>query len=350
MKIPVIGVIIVVFLVLAMLFWITCVPPYNTPIFQSIENNQTAFLIPLEGDTKDQTNFFSVDYLKDKKVAAKRVQIPRRWVQTGRLPASGQYMDMVRLIKVDRDPVIREWVQAPSKGTTTSDDSLEATSKDGVMFTIGFTCTALIPDDEHAAEFLFWYKGDSLAHVMDSECRARVQGVLTKVAVEYHMDALRGQQNVMLKDIEADMKPFFDKRGIIITAMGFVGGFRYVNPKVQEAIDKTVQDQQLKVSAEARRAAQETENKTVKLAAEGKADAARAEAKGQADAIKMVADAKSYELDQAVKDKEFYLTLKRLDLEMQRLKTWDGKLPVYLLQGSKDNLMLLPTPDMSKTK
>jgi hypothetical protein len=29
------------------------------------------------------------------------------------------------------------------------------------------------------------------------------------------------------------------------------------------------------------------------------------------------ADAKAYELEQATKDKEFYLTLKRLDLEMQ---------------------------------
>lgn len=328
------------------IFWLACVPSYNKPEFVVVENNQTAFMIPLEGDTKDQTHFFSVDYLKEKKVAAKRIQVPRRWIQLGRLPASGEYMDMVRVIKVDRSPVIREWVHQGGKGTSPGDESLEATSKDGVMFTIGFTCTALIPDDEHAAEFLFWYKGDSLSHVMDSEFRARVQGVVTHAAVEFTMDALRGQQNAIMKSIESDLKPFFENRGIMITAMGFVGGFRYVNPNVQDAIDKTVQDQQLKVSAEARRMAQETENKTVKLAAEGKADAARAQAKGEADAIKMVADAKAYEIE-AAKDKPFYLSLKHLELESQRLKSWDGKLPQSYFTGGVSGPMptlLMPVP------
>ncbi len=47
--------------ILGMVLWMTCVPPYNKPIYETVENNQTAFLIPLEGDIKNQTHFFSVD-------------------------------------------------------------------------------------------------------------------------------------------------------------------------------------------------------------------------------------------------------------------------------------------------
>lgn len=62
-----------------------CVRPYDKPEFVTIEPHQTAFLIPLIGDTTSQASFESEEMLMQAKVAAKEIQIPHRWVQTGRI-------------------------------------------------------------------------------------------------------------------------------------------------------------------------------------------------------------------------------------------------------------------------
>ena len=43
-----------------------------------------------------------------------------------------------------------------------------------VGFSMGFTCTAFIPEEE-ASRFLYWYPSGSLADVMDKEVRGRIQ-------------------------------------------------------------------------------------------------------------------------------------------------------------------------------
>jgi len=76
-----------------------CIKPYDKPEYVEIDTSETGFLIPLEGDTTQQAKFQSEDYLKQRKVAAKRVQITHRWSQEGRLTAAG---------RVDSDGAPRE--------------------------------------------------------------------------------------------------------------------------------------------------------------------------------------------------------------------------------------------------
>ena len=74
-----------VFIITVMALSMTsCMRPYDTPEFITIEASQTAFLIPLIGDTGDQGVFESEELLLEAKVATKEIQIPHRWVQTGR--------------------------------------------------------------------------------------------------------------------------------------------------------------------------------------------------------------------------------------------------------------------------
>lgn len=61
-----------------------CRKPYDKPEFVTIEASQTAFLIPLVGDSTTQSAFESEELLAEAKVATKEIQIPHRWVQTGR--------------------------------------------------------------------------------------------------------------------------------------------------------------------------------------------------------------------------------------------------------------------------
>jgi hypothetical protein len=69
-----------------------CVREYDRPEYVEIDTSETGFLIPLEGDSTEQVKFQSEDYLKQHKVATKRVQITHRWSQEGRWPTDGKWI------------------------------------------------------------------------------------------------------------------------------------------------------------------------------------------------------------------------------------------------------------------
>src|SRR3954470_2734030 len=119
----------------------SCMRDYDKPEYSEIDTAETGFLIPLEGDSAGQAKFASEKYLDERKVAAKRVQIVHRWNQTGRLPNDGGWIPTVRLIKVKRSPVTREWTAEASRGTASKDQAIWTESQDSVGFSMGFTCT-----------------------------------------------------------------------------------------------------------------------------------------------------------------------------------------------------------------
>src|SRR4029077_20776637 len=94
--------------------------------------------------------------------------------------------------------------------------------------------------------------------------------------------------------VREDVLPFFKKKGIEITTVAMLGGLTFDNPEVQKAIDDAAKSAQLKVAAEAKRAAQEVENKTLLLAAEGKAAAAKrdAQSKVEVELVRIESEAK----------------------------------------------------------
>ena len=228
-----------------------CVRPYDTPEYAEIDTSETGFLIPLEGNSGRQAKFQSEEYLRELKVAAKRVQITHRWSQEGRLINSGRWIPTVRLIKVNRSPVTREWTAEATTGTATRNQAIWIESSDSVGFSMGFTCTAFIPE-EQAAKFLYWYPTGSLSNVMDAEVRGRIQQVAAEIAAKYPLDSLRARKQEISDAVKADVTNFFAQRGIVITTVGMFGGMTYENVEIQKAIDNTIIAQQLKVVNEAR--------------------------------------------------------------------------------------------------
>ena len=98
-----------VMFVMGILTFASCRKPYDKPEFKNIEASQTAFLVPLIGDTSDQGAFDSEELLLETKVATKEIQIPHRWVQTGRKHWQGEWRPSATLIIVERKPVSRSW-------------------------------------------------------------------------------------------------------------------------------------------------------------------------------------------------------------------------------------------------
>src|SRR5438876_7885923 len=269
-----------------------CVRPYDTPEYAEIDTSETGFLIPLEGNSGNQAKFQSEEYLRQLKAGAKRVQITHRWSQEGRLPNSGRWIATVRLIKVNRSPVTREWTAEATTGTAAKNQAIWIESADSVGFSMGFTCTAFIPE-EQAARFLYWYPTGSLANVMDTEVRGRMQQVAAEVAARYRLDLLREKKQEISDAVKKDITEFFAHRGVVITTVGMFGGMTYENGEIQKAIDNTVIAQQLKVVNEARFEAQQRDNDRVELEANAIAERARRIASGDGDAKKIAAHAEA---------------------------------------------------------
>jgi len=342
-----------------------CLRSYDRPEYIEIDTSETGFLIPLEGDGSQQAKFQSEEYLKQRKVAAKRVQITHRWSQEGRIHNDGHWIRSVRLVKVNRSPVTREWLtvdngQGPGpRRPGVNDKAIWIESADSVGFSMGFTCTAFI-SEEDAARFLYWYPSGSLAEMMDREVRGRIQQVAAEVAAKYPLDGLRAKKQEISDAVKKDLTNFFATRGITITTVGMFGGMTYENPEIQKAIDQTFIAQQLKVVTEAKLDAQKKENERLELEAQGFAEKARREALGQADVRKTAAQAEAdaiREINRAAQEAQnnpLLMQLKALEMEKARIEKWDGHYPQWWMGGGNvpgngPNLLFqTPAPEVSK--
>jgi hypothetical protein len=337
----------------------------------TVETSETPFLIQLEG-ANDQTSLKSEEYLKQHMVATKRVQITYRWVKTGYGATNGKYVPNERVIVVDRAPETREWLADSNRGTSKSNQAIWVESSDSVGFSTGISITARIQNQDDAVKFLYNYPPkqfrevavnsgykdnyhvsvSDLSDIMDSEIRTKIQEVFAEKAAEYNMDNLRAKKNEIITEIRNEVIPFFQERGITITAIGMFGGFRYENPDIQTAIDKVFEAQQDEEVAKAEAKAAEQRKLALQLVGEGQAQQAVEIAKGEAQAIQAVADAKAYELEKLTQNPEAYIALKNIEVEMERLQRWDGKYPVYYLGGGEGEglNMFIPSPKISTGK
>lgn len=308
--------------------------PYKKPIYEDIDTYKTSFVIPLEGANADQVKFDSKDALEKRKVSSKRIEIPTRWNKTGRaflgiIDTDGEWIRTVKLIVVDRSPVTRNW-EAKDAGGKGKDKAIWVESSDSVGFSMGFNCTAFIKEED-TSTFLYWYASGSLADVMDSEIRGRVQQVAAEESAKLPLDELRNKKNEITIAVRADIIPFFQNRGITITTVGMFGGMTYENPAIQTAIDNVFVAQQEKNVSLAKFDAQKKENERIILAAEGKSKQKQIDAEAAAKARQTEADAESKAitlLTQSVaQGGTNYLALKALEVQLKQTEKWDGRLP-----------------------
>ena len=339
-----------------------CIRTYDSPEYVEIDTSDTGFLIPLEGDSTKQAQFESVDYLQARKVAAKRIQITHRWSQEGRRFTDGKWLPAVRLVKVNRSPLTREWT-AEGKHTP-GDKAIWIESADSVGFSMGFTCTAFIGEKD-AATFLYWYPSGSLATVMDSEMRGRIQQTAAEVAAKYPLDSLRAKKQEIADAVKKDVTAFFTMRGISVTTVGMFGGMTYENPAIQKSIDETVIAQQLKVVSEAKYDAQARENDRIeleakatgeryRLEAKGKSDARLAEAEAEAKAIIAKAKAESEGIrlvnDAIAGSNPMLLQMRQLDIEKARTEKWNGSFPQMMMGTNPNVLFTSQLPALNEVK
>ena len=251
-----------------------CRKPYDKPEFVTIEASQTAFLIPLVGDTTTQSAFESEDLLNDAKVATKEIQIPHRWVQTGRKHWKGDWKPAATLIVVERKPVSRSWESGNSADASTKAIFGETSDQIGVY--VGMNCTAMI-EEKDAAKFLYRYNNTPLETVIDTDIKKLVEDRFNIETAKYTSTELGVKKGEIMEAVKDYVIPYFAEYGITITVLGMKEGVSYENEEIQKAIDaKFASEQELVIQQnknEANLAKAEADAKAVIMAAEAEAQA-----------------------------------------------------------------------------
>lgn len=272
-----------------------CRKPYDKPEFVTIEPHQTAFLIPLIGDTTNQASFESEEMLMQAKVSTKEIQIPHRWVQTGRRYWRGEYRDTMALIIVDRSPVTREWSSTDGVGTSAANQAIYAESAESIGFSAGMNCSAQIYSETDAVKFLYCYNNKPLSEIMDSEIRARVESKFVEECASRTLNEILTQKEEIMKAVRDDVTSYFADRGITITVLGMKDGLEYDDATIQKSIND-------KFSSEMKLTTQKNENERIISEAQAKAEANRILSESLTDEV----------------------------LKKQYYEKWDGKLPTVM--------------------
>lgn len=288
-------------IVMACTLFTGCRKPYDKPEFVTIEASQTAFLIPLVGDSTTQSAFESEELLAEAKVATKEIQIPHRWVQTGRKHWMGDWKPSATLIVVERKPVSRSWESGDSTATSANKAIFGETS-DQIGIYVGMNCTAMI-EEKDAAKFLYRYNNTPLESVIDTDIKKLVEDRFNIETAKYTSTELGAKKGEIMETVKEYVIPYFKEYGITITVLGMKEGVSYENDEIQKAIDaKFASEQELVIQ-------------------QNKNDANIAKAEAEAQAMIMLAEAEAKANDLLSQSMTPAL------LEKMYYEKWNGELP-----------------------
>lgn len=288
-----------------------CRRPYDTPEFVTIEASQTAFLIPLTGDTSDQASFASEEMLEQAKVATKEIQIPHRWVQTGRKDWIGEWRPSAKLIVVERKPVSRSWESGDSAAT--SQNAIWGETSDGIGFYVGMSCSAQI-NEEDATKFLYRFNNTPLESIIDNEIKTMVKDEFNRQASKYNSSELHTNKANIINAVKDSVTEYFKEFGITITVLGANEGFSFENQTIQDAIDK-------KFASEQELVTQQNINDVTLAKAQAEAEAAKIKAEADAEVLRIAAEA------EADANRKIAASLTKELIDKIKYETWNGVLP-----------------------
>ena len=298
-----------------MMFMVLCMTgcrrPYDTPEFVTIEASQTAFLIPLTGDTTDQASFASEELLEQAKVATKEIQIPHRWVQTGRRDWKGEWRPSAKLIVVERKPVSRSWNSGDTAAT--SQNAIWGETSDGIGIYVGMSCSAQI-NEEDATKFLYRFNNTSLETIIDNEIKTMVKDEFNRQVSKYTSAELHVNKEAIMSAVKDTVTTYFKEYGITITVLGMNEGLSFENDSIQKAIDE-------KFASEQKLVTQQNENEVAIAKAQAEAEAAKIKAEAEAEVLLIAAEA------EAEANRKIAASLTKELIDKIKYETWNGVLP-----------------------
>ena len=252
-----------------------CVRPYDKPEYVEIGPNETAFVIPMFTDdnvkTEDQVHLNeNVEFYQRNMVSSKLIQIPHKWIKTGRFARSGYYKGTVRVITVDLTPRSGNWLANDANAI-----KVETAASQGITIPMSYTIR-IKPED--AALYLSFYKAVDFQSVIDTQINRFFAREAGKSFHNVEYKDVAKQRDIILGDAVEKTKAHFKAQGITIDQLAIVDGLVYDDKSLQTNIDEQAKIQ-AQIVLEEQKANLITKQKANKIAeANIEADVARAKA------------------------------------------------------------------------
>jgi len=320
---------------------LTACGPAKVLDVENIKPNETAWAIPLDGSSADgQVKFNSVGFLDAKKIAAKSIMVDKVARSTGRMFWDYEWMPVVRVIKVDRSLITKQWTAPNDIGVVTSDS---------VQVRVGLTVTASI-DEEDASTYLYYHGEKALADVMDANIRSFAVAELTRRYSELTLAVAQTKGTEIYADLQKDAATTFKAKGISIQYLGNAEGLAYADPNVQSAINKSYQAAQDAKTAEMEQNATKIRNQTkiLTVLAEAQAEQGAQEVRNKVTIQTSEAQATAAKNLLAAKEatqfqNELNVKLLAAQAQMRMASNWNGVMPASILPDNSPMLLSLGT-------
>lgn len=212
-----------------------CVRPYDKPEYVEVGPNETAFVIPMFTDgnvkTEDQVHLNeNVEFYQKNMVSSKLIQIPHKWIKTGRFARSGYYKGTVRVITVDLTPRSGNWLQDDKNAI-----KVETAASQGITIPMSYT-VRIKPED--AALYLSYYKAVDFQSVIDTQINRFFAQEAGKAFHTVEYKDVAKQRDIILADAVEKTKDHFKAQGITIDQLAIVDGLVYDDKSLQSNIDE----------------------------------------------------------------------------------------------------------------
>jgi len=298
---------------------------YHEEKFEEVAPNETAFVIPLSGSKEEQEKFKSLDYLKSAKLSAKRIQIPTVKHDTGYGWTDYTYIPTVKVIKVDRSPITREWV-VRRVGSSVKDQAIAVESLESIGFSAGATITVSIREED-APQFLYYYFGKKLEDVVDQNVRSFVQMVLSREFGNRMMADCMKDKARIFDQCFTEARALFAAKGITIEYIGSTEGLEYDDAKIQDAINRKFVAQTDIMTAQQEALAASERNKIAIAKAEMDAKIRVANARADAEAAEQFMKAG----DAMILKAQLDIAKAQADAMKTAAERWKGDVPATIL-------------------
>ena len=221
-------------LLFAVVMFTGCIRPYDKPEYVEIGPNETAFVIPMFTDetvkTEDQVHLNDVEFYQKNMVSSKLIQIPHKWIKTGRFARSGYYKGTVQVITVDLTPRSGNWLQTDSNAI-----KVETAASQGITIPMSYTIR-IKPED--AALYLSHYKAVDFQSVIDTQINRYFAQEAGKAFHNVEYKDVSAQRDIILGEAVEKTKEYFANQGITIDQLAIVDGLIYEDESLQTNIDE----------------------------------------------------------------------------------------------------------------
>lgn len=310
---------------IAILTMLGACSPYKTLDVVEVQSNETAWAIPLDAlSNTGQVKFNSVDFLNQKKVPTKRIMVDKVSRSTGRMYWDIEWLPSVRVIKVDRSLVTRQWTDG-APGKHDDDYGIGVVTGDSVKLRVGLTITASIEEDD-ASTYLYYHGARPLAQVLDQNVRSFAVSELTKEYSNLTLQQAQTEGDEIYKRLFESAKLAFKAKGVTIQYLGNAEGLTYADPAVQQAINASYLAEQDVKTANQEQQAQITRNATMVKNAQAQSDAAQK--------LFSAKEAANFQNELSVK-------LITAQAQQTMATRWNGSMPLNVLPANSPLLMNL---------